>query len=70
MGAPHWPVRRCQVMDKGKKVEEGKHEEIMKIPIKKDEDGQIIQGYYHNQVRAHTGLVLRWIVRTPASCCV
>ena len=30
-------------------VEEGSHAEIMKIPIKKDEDGQIIQGFYHNQ---------------------
>ena len=44
-------IKNCDniiMMDAGKKVEEGTHEELMKIQIKKDDD-TIVQGYYHNQ---------------------
>lgn len=37
------------VFDKGCKVEEGPHNELLKIPIKKDSKGNTIGGFYHNQ---------------------
>jgi len=44
-------IRNCDrivVMDKGKCVEQGPHEELMAIPVKKDADGKMISGYYHD----------------------
>jgi len=44
-------IRNCDrivVMDKGKCVEEGDHEHLMGIPIKKDKDGNMVAGYYHD----------------------
>jgi ABC-type methionine transport system ATPase subunit len=45
-------IKNCNtiiVMEKGKKVEEGSHEELLKLQVKKDSDGTVIQGYYHTQ---------------------
>ena len=45
-------VRNCDniiVMEKGQKVEEGTHEELMRIQVIKDEDDLVVQGYFHNQ---------------------
>lgn len=44
-------IKNCDnivMMDKGEKVEEGTHEELMKIQVKKEDD-VVVQGYYHNQ---------------------
>jgi len=44
-------VKRCDriiVMDHGKIMEEGPHDELLKIPIKKEEDGKMITGWYHD----------------------
>ena len=40
---------RCCRQDKGRKVEEGTHDELMRIQVLKDEDETVYQGYYHNQ---------------------
>ena len=52
----HWltTVRNCDnivVMENGMKVEEGTHEELMRIQVIKDDDVQVTQGYmyFHNQ---------------------
>merc|ERR1719388_733922 len=44
-------VKTCDriiVMDKGCIKEQGSHEELMKIPIEKNSDGEMIQGWYHD----------------------
>ena len=45
-------IKNCDniiVMEKGQKVEEGTHEELMRIQVIKDEDDTVVQGYFHNQ---------------------
>ena len=45
-------VKNCDnivVMDKGRKVEEGTHEQLLKIKVVKAKDDKVVQGYYHNQ---------------------
>ena len=45
-------IKNCNtivVMEKGRKVEEGSHEELLQIQVKKDKDGNPTQGYYHTQ---------------------
>jgi ABC-type multidrug transport system fused ATPase/permease subunit len=45
-------IKNCDnivMMHKGQKVEEGTHAELMAIQVKKDVDGDPIQGYFHNQ---------------------
>jgi ABC-type methionine transport system ATPase subunit len=44
-------VKTCDriiVMDKGCIKEQGSHEELMKIPIEKSSDGEMIRGWYHD----------------------
>jgi len=44
-------VKECDkiiVMDKGHKVEEGSHEELLRIPIEKASSGRMISGWYHD----------------------
>merc|ERR1711959_268432 len=44
-------VKTCDriiVMDKGHIKEQGSHEELMKIPIEKDKDGEMLRGWYHD----------------------
>jgi ABC-type multidrug transport system fused ATPase/permease subunit len=44
-------VKTCDriiVMDQGCIKEQGSHDELMKIPIKKNPDGKMIQGWYHD----------------------
>merc|ERR1712093_436537 len=44
-------VKTCDriiVMDKGCIKEQGSHEELMKIPIEKSPDDEMIQGWYHD----------------------
>merc|ERR1711988_1140483 len=44
-------LRTCDriiVMDKGTIKETGSHDELMKIPIKKDGNGSMITGWYHD----------------------
>merc|ERR1712196_259840 len=44
-------VKTCDriiVMDKGCIKEQGSHEELMKIPIEKGPDGQMLRGWYHD----------------------
>ena len=36
------------VMDKGKKVEEGTHDELMKIEVIKSNSGSVLAGWYRN----------------------
>ena len=47
-------VKNCNkivVMDKGSKVEEGSHADLMQIEVKKEDDGEggtkVLQGHYH-----------------------
>ena len=45
-------IKNCDnivMMDKGKKVEEGTHAELMALQVKKDVNGDATHGYYHNQ---------------------
>jgi ABC-type methionine transport system ATPase subunit len=45
-------IKNCDnivMMDKGLKVEEGTHTELMKIQVKKNHLNEATQGYYHNQ---------------------
>merc|ERR1712054_395646 len=44
-------VKTCDriiVMDKGCIKEQGSHEELMKIPIEKNADGEMLRGWYHD----------------------
>jgi len=44
-------IMKCDkivIVDKGKNVEEGKHEDLLKIPITKDKDGKVLTGWYHD----------------------
>jgi len=44
-------VKTCDriiVMDKGHIKEQGPHEELMKIPIEKGPDGEMVRGWYHD----------------------
>merc|ERR1719343_453794 len=44
-------VKKCDkiiVMDKGHKVEEGSHAELLKIPIEKASSGCMLSGWYHD----------------------
>merc|ERR1712196_476191 len=44
-------VKSCDriiVMDKGSIKEQGSHDELMKIPIEKNSDGDMIRGWYHD----------------------
>merc|ERR1712224_444782 len=44
-------VKTCDriiVMDKGCIKEEGSHEELMKVPIEKGPDGDMLRGWYHD----------------------
>merc|ERR1711937_1086397 len=44
-------VKTCDriiVMDQGCIKEEGSHDELMKIPIKKSPDGEMLRGWYHD----------------------
>lgn len=53
-------IKNCNniiVMDKGKKVEEGSHEELLKIQVKKKPDGAVLQGWYHTQWDTQMGEV-------------
>lgn len=36
------------IIDKGRNVEEGKHEDLLRIPITKDKDGKVLTGWYHD----------------------
>eukprot|EP01052_Picozoa_sp_SAG31_P023527 SAG31_NODE_1946_length_6844_cov_5.947665_2_plen_156_part_00 len=63
-------IKNCSkivMMDKGKKVEEGTHEELMKIQVKKDVNGDPTQGYYHNQWDTQMGEEVRIVVQTVAA---
>merc|ERR1711977_648917 len=39
---------RIMVMDKGSIKEQGSHEDLMKIPIEKGPDGEMLRGWYHD----------------------
>jgi len=44
-------IMKCDkivIVDKGKNVEEGNHEDLLKIPITKDKDGKVLTGWYHD----------------------
>jgi len=44
-------IMKCDkivIIDKGKNVEEGKHKDLLKIPITKDKDGKVLTGWYHD----------------------
>merc|ERR1712093_614834 len=44
-------VKTCDriiVMDKGSIKEQGSHEELLKIPIEKGPDGEMLRGWYHD----------------------
>jgi len=44
-------IMKCDkivIIDKGKNVEEGNHEELLKIPITMDKDGKVLTGWYHD----------------------
>ena len=63
-------VKNCDniiMMDEGKKVEEGSHDELLKMPIKKDANGKIYKGYYHNQWDTQMGEESFGSVRQPLS---
>ena len=45
-------VKNCDrivVMEKGQKVEEGTHKDLLAIQVRQDEDGAVTGGYYHHQ---------------------
>ena len=45
-------VKNCDrivVMEKGQKVEEGTHKDLLAIQVRQDEDGAVTSGYYHHQ---------------------
>jgi len=51
-------VKRCDriiVMDKGRIKEQDSHDNLLKIPITKTEDGQMITGWYHDLWLAQMG---------------
>merc|ERR1712187_1079472 len=44
-------VKKCDkiiVMDKGHKVEEGSHKELLRIPVEKASSGRMISGWYRD----------------------
>mmetsp|Transcript_26538 Transcript_26538/g.66749 ORF Transcript_26538/g.66749 Transcript_26538/m.66749 type:complete len:157 (-) Transcript_26538:94-564(-) len=44
-------VKKCDriiVMDHGKIMEQGPHDDLLKIPIKKEPDGSMLTGWYHD----------------------
>ena len=45
-------VKNCDrivVMEKGQKVEEGTHKDLLAIQVRQDEHGAVTGGYYHHQ---------------------
>merc|ERR1711988_687318 len=51
-------VKTCDriiVMDKGCIKEQGSHEELMKIPIDKNSDGEMLRGWYHDLWKTQHG---------------
>merc|ERR1712217_827780 len=51
-------VKKCDkiiVMDKGHKVEEGSHEELLTIPVEKASSGRMISGWYRDLWNAQMG---------------
>jgi ABC-type dipeptide/oligopeptide/nickel transport system ATPase component len=52
-------IKNCHnivMMDDGFKIEEGTHEELLKIQVKKDKKDKVIQGLYHNQWDTQMGV--------------
>ena len=43
------------VMDKGRIVESGTHDELMKMIVKKNKSGAVIAGFYHNLWKTQQG---------------
>ena len=64
-------VKNCDnivMMDEGKLVEEGTHEQLLALPVKKDASGKVYRGFYHNQWDTQMGEESFGAVRWSRCC--